>query len=554
MGSHESRLVPVTTPRAAPPPPPLDASPAVDRAFVAVLAGVTVLRLGAAAAIPLSGDEAYYWEYARHLALGYHDHPPMVAWLVALSTRLLGQSALTVRLPFILLGAAVPWLLFDVTRRATGSLRAAMWAGAMPLVVPLFTVAGMATFPDGPLLFATALFLALSWRAVHAASDAAWVGVGLAAGLAGLSKLTGLYLLPALFLLLLAHPPLRFWLRRPGPWLAGVVALAVMSPFIYWNATHGWDSVAYQYGSRLGASHGWDPRRAPVYLGFSAVALSPVLWVLLVWSTLRAGWIGFVRPHPDPRQREACAFFFALAIPIHALFFALSFKVKVGIHWTAPGTLAASCILGAWIDGAGKRMAAAVGVALAVAISGCVYVAAFSPATLLGAVSGGIHLAGINKGQQLSSAEVAEIVGYPEAARHLHAILEEERARGGDPFLISTNYTLSSVLAFYSGDDWHVIMGSRIGAEFDRWDDYPSLLGRDAIYVDTSPVPQREDVWQRLGQAFGRLEIDPPFPTRARGVGSRIFYVVRCRRFDHDVFTELKTSQRDAAAARTRSP
>ena len=28
--------------------------------------------------IPISGDEAYHWEWSRHLDFGYYDHPPLV--------------------------------------------------------------------------------------------------------------------------------------------------------------------------------------------------------------------------------------------------------------------------------------------------------------------------------------------------------------------------------------------------------------------------------------------------------------------------------------------
>src|SRR5882672_4598331 len=38
------------------------------------------------AKFPLLGDEAYYWLWAKHLSLGYHDHPPLIAWLIAATT------------------------------------------------------------------------------------------------------------------------------------------------------------------------------------------------------------------------------------------------------------------------------------------------------------------------------------------------------------------------------------------------------------------------------------------------------------------------------------
>src|SRR3954447_16711529 len=65
---------------------------------VALLAGLTGLRLLVAAATPLSADEAYYWVWSRALAPGYLDHPPMVAVWVRIGTALAGETALGVRL------------------------------------------------------------------------------------------------------------------------------------------------------------------------------------------------------------------------------------------------------------------------------------------------------------------------------------------------------------------------------------------------------------------------------------------------------------------------
>jgi dolichol-phosphate mannosyltransferase len=43
-------------------------------------------------------EEAYYWNYSRHLDIGYLDHPPMVAWLIRLGTMVFGQNEFGVRI------------------------------------------------------------------------------------------------------------------------------------------------------------------------------------------------------------------------------------------------------------------------------------------------------------------------------------------------------------------------------------------------------------------------------------------------------------------------
>ena len=99
------------------------------------------------AALPLSGDEAYHWEWSRHPAFGYYDHPGLTAFLIRGATLLTGRSTeFTVRLPALLLlsGTAVVCFLFARSvARARGAdsaaaERAGAMAGVLALVTPIF--------------------------------------------------------------------------------------------------------------------------------------------------------------------------------------------------------------------------------------------------------------------------------------------------------------------------------------------------------------------------------------------------------------------------------
>ncbi|MDP9002314.1 MAG: hypothetical protein M3O46_19655, partial [Myxococcota bacterium] len=57
----------------------------------------TVIRLVCVAPLPLGNGEAYYYSWSRFLDWSYYDHPPLVAWMVRLTTAF-GVSATTVRL------------------------------------------------------------------------------------------------------------------------------------------------------------------------------------------------------------------------------------------------------------------------------------------------------------------------------------------------------------------------------------------------------------------------------------------------------------------------
>ena len=60
--------------------------------FWFLLAVTTALRLVYALKFPLTGDEAYFWEWARHPAMGYYDHPPMAGWILWVSRHIFGDT------------------------------------------------------------------------------------------------------------------------------------------------------------------------------------------------------------------------------------------------------------------------------------------------------------------------------------------------------------------------------------------------------------------------------------------------------------------------------
>src|SRR5438105_2139916 len=87
-------------------------------AFLAALAVAAALafRFWYASFRPLLPDESYYWLWTRHLAAGYFDHPPGVAYLIWASTRLFGETELGVRAIGILLIAGAVALCLGMAR------------------------------------------------------------------------------------------------------------------------------------------------------------------------------------------------------------------------------------------------------------------------------------------------------------------------------------------------------------------------------------------------------------------------------------------------------
>src|SRR5437016_435535 len=68
-----------------------------ERATIFIVAAFLLLRVIYLGFPDLFPEEAYYWNYAKHLDIGYLDHPPMVAWLIHLGTAAFGDSEFGIR-------------------------------------------------------------------------------------------------------------------------------------------------------------------------------------------------------------------------------------------------------------------------------------------------------------------------------------------------------------------------------------------------------------------------------------------------------------------------
>src|ERR1700758_4834218 len=77
-------------------PGPADSALHRKHLWLAGLLAVTAIRILMAWIIPISPEEAYHWNFARHLDWSYYDHPPMLAWAIAAGRLVFGDTELGV--------------------------------------------------------------------------------------------------------------------------------------------------------------------------------------------------------------------------------------------------------------------------------------------------------------------------------------------------------------------------------------------------------------------------------------------------------------------------
>jgi 4-amino-4-deoxy-L-arabinose transferase-like glycosyltransferase len=295
-------------------------------AVAVLIVAMTVLRVIYAGVIDLRTDEAYYWTWSKESVLSFLDHPPMIAWFIRFGTAIFGDTNLGVRFAGIVAMLVTQLLLADIVRRVTHDARAVVIAVLMPEAALYYGLLMAKVAPDVALIpFAVAMVWALV--RLDESDDARWwLAAGVFAGLALLSKFTAVMLLPAVAAFMLVPEWRRRWLTSLYPWAAALIAVAVFSPALIWNAENDWASFKFQF-VRATATHEVSLRTVGDYVGLQFGLVGFILLPVVLSGLALTAWRGYRRGNAVAILLSTC-----VIVPFGYLFWK-SLTLRVGDTW-----------------------------------------------------------------------------------------------------------------------------------------------------------------------------------------------------------------------------
>lgn len=308
----------------------------MSRSALAILVVAVVLRIVYISTLPLLAQETYYWNYAAHLDIGYFDHPPLIAWLIAMGQLLLGQTEAGIRLGAFACGLIAIVFIYRFALRLVDKASALM-AAALVAALPFFFGAGILATPDAPLIAAWSAALYFSHGALIMGNRAAWLGVGAAIGIGLLSKYTMALLGLAVFVFVLVDRRSWRWFLTWEPYAGVVLAIAVFTPVIVWNYQHDWASFLFQTQGRYSEpSFGLHVLLTNMLLVATPI---PLLAVPLLFTNR---WLRASRTIEEPEvAKRQNRLFVACMVVVPMLVFVLNaLKHEPRLNWTAPIWLA----------------------------------------------------------------------------------------------------------------------------------------------------------------------------------------------------------------------
>ncbi|MDF1859233.1 MAG: glycosyltransferase family 39 protein [Verrucomicrobiales bacterium] len=466
-----------------------------------LVGGLLLFRLLYAAIFPVNpaGDEAYYWDWGRHLDYGYYSKPPMIAWVYAFVDWIGGGSLFAIRAFAALLGTLSLLLLFKLTSslfdEETGWI-----AVLIAAVAPANSVLSFFLTIDAPLVICWSTALWMLWRSISGeGKTGSLVLLFLALGIGHLTKQM-MMVFPILTVLFLAlHRDTRSHLRRPALWLFLFGSYLSLLPPLIWNAQNGW--ITFQHTSHHfeTVSDGGNVivERAGDFVSFlgtqlgvlgpgTAIVLFPICLVSL-WSIREA-------------SKPARFLLIFGALPLAGM---LLLALRQGLQPNWPAVFYVSCfsLTAAWYTGKIRPsfppQKLRGHLKLSVAISAALVAFFYLGPLVFQAIGKEGHEADPNR----------RVLGHDELASQFE-IIRAGQTDAQDLFLVAFGHRdVASHLAFGLPDQpklyrWEA--SGKIVSQYEMWNNplEDGLKGKDALLL----VPVLENVPRRFRKAFAKIE------------------------------------------------
>ncbi len=308
------------------------------RWLVIILGVITLFRIAALYfnATDLFFDEAQYWSWSTEPSFGYYSKPPLIAWLIALSSSVCGASEFCVRLPSPLLHMATGLMIFAIGTKLYDA-RVGFWSGLAFATLPGVSLSAGIISTDVPLLLLWAA--ALLGLCYLFDDEPKWWAVpllGLALGLGLNAKYAMAYFVLCAMIYLLWTPKRRSLLGDRRLWIAVVAGLVLIAPNIVWNLQNGFATFAHTTDNAKWGGVMFRPHKAVEFFGAQFGVFGPILFAALLIIALRwyKNGIG-----------ENDRLLFAFAAPVIVIVTVQAFLSRAHANWAAVSYVSATVLV-----------------------------------------------------------------------------------------------------------------------------------------------------------------------------------------------------------------
>jgi len=437
--------------------------------------------------IDLSPEEAQYWLWSKYLDFSYYSKPPLIAYMNFVSTSILGDTELGIRINAVFLGALIPITGYFLSKEVLKTYfdkgkeleRFALFSAIFIYGTVGYNLASILFLTDTPLLFFFVLTLLLIWKSLEQNKPYLWILTGISAGLGFLAKYSMALIFPPAVLYLIIFK--RKFLKNIWLYISIFIAFLFTLPVLYWNYKHNW--VSFKHVSTLEGANikGVSLEKSIQYMGDYIIGQIAILSIFLFPLILYAFFLAV----KDLKKKEI---FYLFIFPtfVFMVFLYISHKKRVYANWPAFAYITVSILTAFYIYK--KRL-----------------FKIFTPLFILSIISIAILFytpildkIGLGKLLPPKKDPTKKLVGWEELGQEASKIIKNLKT--DKYFVFSETYQVASEMAFYINPKpidrvFCINLGRRMN-QFDLWKDINiySNKGYYGIYVTLAPKPHKKVV------------------------------------------------------------
>jgi len=412
--------------------------------------------------------------WSRNPALGYPEHPPLVAWIIYAFTHIFGTNEFGTRFFFVLLIFFSGLLIYRITRHLYGTEEPAFFAAFLFHILPITQFAVLAK--------TDILFLFFFLLVAHAALQGDLILLALALGLTFLSKLLAPFVVLSVLLYFLMEKN-KFW-RKKEFIPALLVFLILVSPVVFWNLKNRLLTVGMRFGHQVS-------ERVTLRFFFELYLAQFLIFSPLIFGLIIAAFIRICR--------EKNALFLSFSVPLLLFFTFYSLKARAGIHWTAAPLALLLIKTGEMYSESGRKWFYHAALGLSALLSIFILYLPLFPRIIPA------NWAYSGRKEWVNARRLNELYGWKELGDE---ILKLYRPLEGPKFILVSRWGLGTLISFHTDEimTFTIYEPTRNGRSLYLWEKKYNFINRNAVVIFDYKDARGKDPVKDFQEWFEKIE------------------------------------------------
>jgi len=229
-------------------------------------------------------DEAYYFNWAKHLDWGYYSKPPMLSWLIYLTTSIFGDSQVAIKIGSMLLYPVTTYVIYLIGLELFDK-KVAFYSALTFFTLPSVWMSSMIISTDVVLLLFWSLALLFFIKALYHDRVWDWVLAGVFSGAGLMSKYNFIFFLISVVLVFALIAKFRKHFLNSYFYLSIMIAFLLFLPNLIWNYNNDFVSFVHTKDISEVDKALFRPSKFLEFFGAQFVVFGPILfftfWVLV---------------------------------------------------------------------------------------------------------------------------------------------------------------------------------------------------------------------------------------------------------------------------------